>query len=413
MLENYLKIAFKVFQRRKFFTFISLFGISFTLLVLMVAVAFLDHFFGAFPPETKLDRSLGVYALRMSGPHSIWTANPGYQFLDRYVRPLTSAEKVSIHSEPVKVCSWKDGQRVSLYLKRTDGEFWQILEFRFLEGGPFTPEDERSANFVAVINEATRTKLLGGSAALGKSIEVDGQRFRVVGVVPNVPFFRMGPFSDIWVPISTSKSDAYKREMMGGFGATILARTRSDLPAIRREFSSRIEHAEPPDPKNYDRVESGAETFFESFAREILNSKVGEDRSTALLGILCGIAVLFMVLPTLNLVNVNVSRILERTPEIGVRKAFGASRRTLVGQFVIENVVLCLVGGAIGFVLSFLVLRMISASGLIPYAEFHVNYRIFLYGLAVATFFGVFSGVLPAWRMARLHPVEALRGRAR
>ena len=61
---------------------------------------------------------------------------------------------------------------------------------------------------------------------------------------------------------------------------------------------------------------------------------------------------LFMLLPTLNLVNINLSRILERSSEIGVRKAFGASSRTLVGQFVVENLVLTLIGAAVGLVLS-------------------------------------------------------------
>ena len=59
-----------------------------------------------------------------------------------------------------------------------------------------------------------------------------------------------------------------------------------------------------------------------------------------------------MLLPTLNLVNINISRIMERASEIGVRKAFGASSRTLVGQFVVENIILTLVGGAFGLVLS-------------------------------------------------------------
>ena len=125
------------------------------------------------------------------------------------------------------------------------------------------------------------------------------------------------------------------------------------------------------------------------------------------------LALAFMILPTINLVNINVSRILERASEIGVRKAFGASRRTLVVQFVVENVALCLVGGALGLALSLVVLRMISASALIPYAEFHLNIRIFLYGLAFAVAFGVLSGTFPAWKMSRLHPVEALRGRSR
>jgi len=118
-------------------------------------------------------------------------------------------------------------------------------------------------------------------------------------------------------------------------------------------------------------------------------------------------------LPTVNLVNLNVSRIMERASEIGVRKAFGASSRTLVGQFIVENLMLTLVGGIVGFAVSVLVLRAITASGMVPYANLTVNVRIFLYGLALAVFFGVFSGVYPAWRMSRLNPVAALKGASR
>jgi putative ABC transport system permease protein len=413
MLRNYLKIAYRVLLRRKVFTCISLFAISFTLLVLMVSAAMLDHMFGPYAPETRLDRSLGVFVMRMSGPHSIWSGNPGYKFLDRYVRTLPNVEKVSIYSQASSVSAFKDGERISLYLKRTDGEFWQILEFKFLEGGPFTPEDEKNANPVAVINEATHKRFFGKDSAIGHTIEVDGQRFKVAGVVPNIPFVRQVPFADIWVPISTSKSDAFRHELMGGFQAMILARTRSDLPAIREEFHSRLAQVELPDPKNYTKFEGAAETMFESVARDMFNFGLEEGRAAALFGLMLAVAILFMILPTINLVNLNVSRILERASEIGVRKAFGASRRTLVGQFVIENIVLSLVGGALGLIMSVVVLRIIAASDLIPYAEFHLNFRIFLYGLALAVFFGLMSGVFPAWKMSRLNPVDALRGRAR
>ncbi len=119
-----------------------------------------------------------------------------------------------------------------------------------------------------------------------------------------------------------------------------------------------------------------------------------------------------MALPTINLVNINLSRILERASEIGVRKAFGASSLALVGQFLVENILLTLVGGALGWILSAAVLRAINVSGFIPYAEFHLNLRILLYGVLTALFFGVMSGIYPAWRMSRLHPVQALTGRS-
>ncbi len=95
-------------------------------------------------------------------------------------------------------------------------------------------------------------------------------------------------------------------------------------------------------------------------------------------------ALLFLLIPTVNLVNINISRIMERASEIGVRKAFGAPARTLVGQFLVENILLTLVGGLIGFVLSIVVLRMISDSGIFSYARFTINLRVFAYGMALA-----------------------------
>jgi putative ABC transport system permease protein len=122
------------------------------------------------------------------------------------------------------------------------------------------------------------------------------------------------------------------------------------------------------------------------------------------------LALLFVTLPTVNLVNVNISRILERASEIGVRKAFGAPTRTLVAQFVVENVFLTLAGGAIGLVLSALVLRALNQSGFVAHSAFGVNLRVFGYATVIAIAFGLISGVYPAWRMARLHPVDALKG---
>jgi putative ABC transport system permease protein len=122
---------------------------------------------------------------------------------------------------------------------------------------------------------------------------------------------------------------------------------------------------------------------------------------------------LFALLPAVNLVNLNMSRIMERASEIGVRKAFGASSWTLVGQFVAENLVLTLLGGAAGLAAAAAVLEAINATGLIPYARFSVNLRVFLYGIGLSLFFGLLSGVYPAWRMSRLHPVQALKGASR
>jgi len=243
---------------------------------------------------------------------------------------------------------------------------------------------------------------------------VDGQRFRVVGVVPDVAVMRMNAHADIWVPITTAKTEGYRTQMMGDFTGIALLSPGASRPLLKEEFRSRLKHAEIPDPKNYEHIVALLETPFESMAGEIFaGPRDEESHAERLWAAIVVVALLFMLLPSVNLVNLNMSRIMERASEIGVRKAFGASSWTLVGQFVVENVVLSLLGGAVGLVLSVAVLEALNRSEVVPYAHFHINLRVFAYGLALAVFFGLFSGVYPAWRMSRLNPVQALKGATR
>jgi putative ABC transport system permease protein len=421
MFGSYLKLALKVFLRRKFFTAVSLFGISFTLVVLTVAVAVLDQLTAPLPPETRQDRTLGIYFAKMSGPQNRWYGEPGFLLLDRYARGLPGVERMSIFSTNQEVPSYLNGQRLQSSLKRTDADYWKILEFTFLEGGPYTADDVENARFVAVVSDSTRRRFFGGAPALGRTLEADGQRFRVVGVVPDMSRLRDVPYADLWVPLTTAKSDSYRRKLMGGFMGLLQARGPGDFAAIREELRTRLRGAELPN-RQYERVQAVPETRLEhavgDFAvgsplRFLQTDDDGRSHLGRFWAILAAATLLFMLLPTVNLVNLNVSRIMERASEIGVRKAFGATARTLVAQFVVENLVLTLVGGLLGFGLAYAVLGGLTSSGVLPATRFDLNLRVFAWGLALAVAFGVISGVYPAWRMSRLHPVEALSGGAR
>ena len=414
MLTNYLKVAVKVLLRRKFYTAVNLFGIAFTLLILIVCAALMDNTLAPGTPEVRLGRILTIESAGMDGPDFMSRSNAGYRLLDSHARDLPGAELFSISSTTRTVTSFVDGRKIESAMRRADGEFWEIMEFDFVEGGPFGRVDEREGNFVAVINEVTRQRFFDEAPGLGRTFRADGQAFTVVGVVRDVPFTRRLTFADVWVPISTAKSTDYRKELLGDFQGVILARGRGDFPAIKAEFKRRLTTVQLPDPENYDTITSSARTRFEELAAEVGgNSHVDEAPTGRLVLMIAMLTAAFMLLPALNLINLSLSRILERSSEIGVRKAFGASSWTLIGQFLVENIVLTLVGGVLGFVLSLAVVRAISASGLIPYADLQVSARVFLAGFGLSLLFAMFSGAYPAWRMSRLHPVEALHGRAR
>jgi len=119
MLKNYIKIAWKVLLRHKLFTFISLFGISFTLLILVVITSFVDHTIGREAPESKQNRILSITYFRLSTPKGGSWSGPvvSYYFLDKYVRSLKTPERVTIANFHKNVITYKDKKKFNFALK--------------------------------------------------------------------------------------------------------------------------------------------------------------------------------------------------------------------------------------------------------------------------------------------------------
>ena len=412
MLKNYFKIALKVLMRRKFFTCISLFGISFTLLILNTAVSFIDYTIGMAPPEKKLNRTLNVMHIALHSPGGGNMQGPllSYYCMDKYVKSLKTPERVSLISVFRNVITYKDNKKIKLALKFVDAEFWDIMDFEFLEGKPFSSDDVKNITPVVVINEDLRRQYFGDKLAVGEYIEADDKNYRVIGVVENVPILRIMPYADMWAPVTTSKEDISAVTLFGGFPgfmALVLAKDRTDFPAIRKELAGKVANFDFMGTE-YDRIVMNAETYTEFLSRVFRLSDTSN--IPALILFVFILILLFMLLPAVNLVNLNVSRIIERTSEIGVRKSFGASSMTLVGQFIVENIILTFLGGIIGLFLTHIVLQIFNTAGLIEFAHFTLNFRIFLVSLIICLIFGLFSGVYPAFRMSRMRPVDALKG---
>ncbi|RYD69933.1 MAG: FtsX-like permease family protein, partial [Sphingobacteriales bacterium] len=155
-------------------------------------------------------------------------------------------------------------------------------------------------------------------------------------------------------------------------------------------------------------IYSNADPFFASMTRRVFGDGTnnGSTRVVSILGLL---VLLFLLLPTINLVNINITRIMERSSEIGVRKAFGASSKTLVYQFMVENLILTFLGGIIGVVLSAIIIYLINGANLISNMHLSINFTVLFYSLIACLLFGLVSGVYPAWRMSKLNVVKALK----
>lgn len=413
MLISYLKIAWKVLLRRKFFTAISLFGISFTLMILLVVYAFYDFSVGPQMPEKRVDRLLFANSIFIWGPNTENQASPSYSFLEHYIRPLRTPEKVSISTGHGTTVAYVGNQKLKLDQKYTDAEFWQVLDFDFLEGRPYSMTEVRDAAHLVVMNESSARNYFGTTrGVLGRTITTDEIRYQVVGVVRDVPATRTFSYAEVWMPITTSTVDIHDSEYMGGCQAILLARQAADMPAIQQEFAQAVRQAPLPTAvyKWCTEVRLYAGSLLSTNVRDLLGEDGPDDGVARFRRLSGGLILLFMLLPAVSLVNINVSRIRERSSEIGVRKAFGATSSALITQFLVENIFLTLLGGILGLGLAAGALHLLNTSGLIAYTQFGLNGRVFAGGLAAILFFGLLSGVYPAYKMSKLQAVKALKG---
>ncbi|OEZ57554.1 ABC transporter permease [Duganella sp. HH105] len=412
MFRNYLLTAWKVFMRRKLFTAINLLCIVLTLVVLLVVTALLQNAFYPTGVEGKSERFVQAVMIeaRHSENKSIRRSPLGFKLIDKYIKPLKGVEAVSAATMPETVSVYQEGRVSELLMRRTDAEYWKILDFKVLQGRVPDQADVEQGRFVAVLNASTARKLFPGQQALGQKISIGGQYFSIIGVVEDA--MHLNAFADIWAPVTTFPSTDYRGQMFGNFSMLVLAHTAADLPRIQRDIEAAAKTVVFDDPNQFNIARVWGDSKLDLFARMLTQPDGADSGAGKLLAVIGVLMLLFMMLPALNLINLNTGRILERSSEIGVRKAFGATSAHLVRQLVLENVLLCLVGGLIGLACARVVLWWLEGSGLIPYLHVELNLAVFGMGLLLATIFGLLSGVLPAWKMSRLDPVHALKGAA-
>ena len=281
----------------------------------------------------------------------------------------------------------------------TSANYLEVRKYELDAGKMFTPAHDAARARVAVIGPAV-AQLLGfdnAIALVGEQVRIRGIQFDVIGVLKSKG--QGGGFGNpdeqVLIPLNTARFRVMGSDRLRSIN--VLATSEDDIPLAMAEIQKvlRREH----------RLRPGKEDDFNIRNQSDFLNTLGE--TTAVFGLLlAGIATVSLVVGGIGIMNIMLVSVTERTREIGVRKALGATRVNILSQFLIEAIVLCIMGGIVGILLGAGTAYMLSRS-------FQWNTQISSSAVILAFMFsaavGVVFGVWPARRAAMLDPIQALR----
>ncbi len=412
MINNYLKIAIKVLFRRKVYTLITLIGISFTLMIVMLAISFWEHIQTNEKPKTEFDKVLSLH--KVKGKYldekgdQIWNSlsAPSNYFIEKYVKTMNTPAKISSYTTlPIDFVHYSNGIKIKLTIKYTDSEFFEICDFDFLKGRAYNVAEFKEKQPIAIVDKKTADLLFPDEDAVGKQILIYSKTFEIVGVVDNVDILNIRLASNIYIPMSINSIFQRKVNISPRLtcGALIMAKSKNDFKNIKDEFQSVLLKVENVNP-NCDRIDCSGVLEDEGVV-----SSVARIYSISAKRVLILVAVFFLILPISNLVNININRLHERYSEIGIRKSFGADLENLVIQFIIENIFIAVLGCIICIFLTLIVMFILNNIGVIPNLKLRIYPPALFYSFLITLLFGILSGAIPLLNVARLKISETLK----
>lgn len=285
----------------------------------------------------------------------------------------------------------------SLRIVGVTANFQEVQGYTLAAGRSFTRADDASRRAVAVLGASVPAKLGSNSRAiLGQTIYIKGIAFEVLGVFTEkgASGFR-NVDEQIWMPFYTARYRMIGTEQLDSISAQMAPGATVERSIVEIERVLRREHQILPGKDN---------DFSIGDPRQFLNVREAAANIFAIL--LAGIASISLVVGGIGIMNIMLVTVTERTREIGIRKALGASQLNIMLQFVIEAMVLCMLGGAAGIA---------AGTGVTALIAKFAGWNMVVSPTAIALAFGfsaavgLFFGIWPARKAARLDPIEALR----
>ena len=430
MYKVYLRQAMQMLRQNKFFSIIYITGTGLAITMVMI-LAILYYFrTGNIAPETNRDRMLVIQhgkILNKTEGQGNGSSRLSYPTIKECFYSMQTPEAVTailpIGEQTEFIQPPGSDEVYNGLVMGTDVAFWKIFQFRFLAGKPYTEEEFTSGIRKAVVSESLARRLFNTSDATGKTFLLNFEEYQVSGVVEDVPSIAQFCYAEMWIPFTNRPSQIQGSKwcdfILGHMQLYILAKKPGDFDAIRREAEENCRRYSANIPQYNFVLNAQPDTVLRAWLR---TDSFANPKFMKLFIQIFSVIFLLLLVPSINLTGMTASRMKKRMEELGIRKAFGAQNRTLLLQILYENLLLTLLGGLIGLLISYGLIFMLKGwllgnydwdgSSLTASIDLSpgmlINPAIFGYTLIFCLILNLMSALVPAWRALRRPIVDAL-----
>ncbi len=407
-LTESLRVAFSNLIRRKLRSLLTMLGMIFGV---GAVIAMLSIGAGAEEQSLKIIENLGIRNIiiqarefKTAELQQIRTESLGLTLRDLEAlqsvlnpQPLTSAKRVVKAYQVLSETSRSDSRILGV-----SAPYYRIMNLKLIQGAFFLPFDELSASQVCVLGMSARQKLFGFGEAIDKRVKINDQWFKVIGVLADANIEKQefegvkvqNPNNDIYVPITTAIKKFEVDTLEDELNEIILqVAPNADL----REQSATVSN-----------LMAAMHRYVDDFSLVVPEQLLDQNQKTQrIFNIVMGaIASISLLVGGIGIMNIMLASVLERTTEIGLRRAIGARKRDIRLQFMVESLAISLIGGLIGIATGYTISQMVAIfSGwntIITSASVIVSF-------GVSSMVGLVFGLYPAIQASNVDPIECLR----
>lgn len=421
MIQVYLRQAWQMIKQNPLFSCFHIVGTGIAIAMVMVMSIIYYIKIADIYPENNRSKMMVSDCARVISENRNSSYRVSYRSLNECFYVLENALVTAVASEFftkefIQLDNLKE--EILIQRKNVDTNFWKVFPFTFIDGKPFTQEEFDSGLKTVVISQTLARRLFGTDNVTGKEITLDYQKFKICGVVKDASYTMSACYAQVWCPYTVNKRNIDNPSIIGNFSVYIVTDNFADVESQVNDYIRKVNHSQ-----NEYEFKMNLRPYWKTTLEESKNEDT--DYVIAIRNLIFMLFILLLV-PAINLSGMITSRMEWRMEEMGVRKAFGATRGQLINQVLWENLFLSCMGGLLGLLLSFLfvfasknwLLMLLDPSPqLLPDGveislspDMLFNPVLFMFAFGICLILNMLSALYPAYKAIRKDIVYSLNG---